>query len=67
MAANIKLSGSLSTSDPKTDPVLIVGQLRHLKEISYQDVACKLQPCVTEEVMELNLEDFYFSNCISAP
>ncbi|KAH3769018.1 probable aminopeptidase NPEPL1 [Dreissena polymorpha] len=49
MAAVLQFTGSLSTSDPKTHPVLIVGQLPHLKLIQYADVSSKLQPRVDED------------------
>lgn len=45
----LKFSGSLSPSDPKEHPVLIVGQPRHLAMITFDDVSCKLQPRVTAE------------------
>ena len=50
MAVNLKFSGTLTPSDPKDHPVLIVGQRKHLANISYDDVSCKLQPRVTAEV-----------------
>ncbi|XP_052819077.1 probable aminopeptidase NPEPL1 [Mya arenaria] len=52
MAANLKFSGNLSTSDPKNNAVLIVGQLKHLKTLKYEHVSCKLQPRVNEETFQ---------------
>lgn len=50
MAAELVFSGSLKASDPQDNAVLIIGQLKHLKQIKYSDVSCKLQPRVNEEV-----------------
>ena len=47
---HIEFRGSLSASDPRKHPVLIVGQLNHLSSINFSDVSCKLQPRVEEEV-----------------
>ena len=46
----LQFRGSLSTSDPRKSPVLIVGQLGHLTSLSFSDVAARLQPRVDEEV-----------------
>lgn len=47
----IQFQGSLSTSDPRKCPVIIVGQLGHLAGLAFSDVAPKLQPRVDEEVL----------------
>ncbi|XP_042240197.1 probable aminopeptidase NPEPL1 isoform X1 [Homarus americanus] len=49
----IRFKGSLSTSDPRKCPVLIIGQLGHLAALSFSDVAGKLQPRVDEEAWTL--------------
>lgn len=47
---NIKFKWGLSASDPEQKPVLFVGQAAHLAALSWQDVRCKLEPKVSEEV-----------------
>ncbi|XP_053694585.1 probable aminopeptidase NPEPL1 [Sabethes cyaneus] len=39
-------------SDPQKIPVLIIGQQRHLNELSYDRIRCKLEPCVSKEVFQ---------------
>ncbi|XP_050671604.1 probable aminopeptidase NPEPL1 isoform X2 [Leptidea sinapis] len=52
---NIKFRWGLTASDPEQSPVLFVGQPAHLKALSWQDVRCKLEPRVTEEVWRRGL------------
>ena len=47
---NIVYSTSLSPCDPAKSGCLIVGQLGHLKQITFSQLATKLSPNVTEEV-----------------
>ncbi|EDW24855.1 GL23157 [Drosophila persimilis] len=49
MATDIRIKASLSASDPQAHPVLIIGQLRHLNLLKFDDLASKLSPRVTEE------------------
>ena len=48
--SKIVFKSGLSTADPVKEPVLIVGQLKHLKVLKFNDIKCKLQPRVTEDV-----------------
>ncbi|XP_017144420.1 probable aminopeptidase NPEPL1 [Drosophila miranda] len=48
MATDIRIKASLSASDPHSHPVLIIGQLRHLNLLKFDDLASKLSPRVTE-------------------
>lgn len=50
MTRCLKFTGKLSQSDPQTSPVRIIGQLRNLNKISYDDVKMKLEPVVTAEM-----------------
>lgn len=59
MAANLVFSGQLSKSDPKEHAVLIIGQLKHLKQIKFSDVACKLEPRVSEETFLAAVEGLH--------
>lgn len=49
MAIDLKFNSSLTKSDPHFKPVLIIGQLKHLNLLKFTDVACKLEPRVTED------------------
>lgn len=51
----IQFRGSLTDSDPRKCPVLIIGQLRHLTALSFTDVALKLKPRVDEEAWNLSV------------
>ncbi|XP_022211559.2 probable aminopeptidase NPEPL1 isoform X1 [Drosophila obscura] len=49
MATDIRINASLSASDPQAHPVLIIGQLRHLNLLKFDNLSSKLCPRVTEE------------------
>lgn len=42
----------LSKSDPQQIPVLILGQVKHLTQLNFQDVKCKLEPRVSKDVFK---------------
>ncbi|XP_055547629.1 probable aminopeptidase NPEPL1 [Wyeomyia smithii] len=42
----------LDPSDPQKMPVLIIGQQRHLSELSFDRIRCKLEPCVSAEIFQ---------------
>ena len=46
----VHFHSGLSTSDPASSPVLVVGQPRHLARVAWQTIACKLQPRVAKEL-----------------
>lgn len=50
----LKYSHSLTTCDPQWNPVLIIGQLKHLKMLSFDVIKCKLEPRVPEEVKDFS-------------
>ena len=50
MGTSIKFNPSLTKSDPNKTPVLIIGQLKHLYALKFEDVSAKLLPRVSEEV-----------------
>lgn len=59
MAAITFNSGPI-VSDPHSHPILIIGQVRHLSLIKFADVKDKLEPRVTEQVIELLIVLFFF-------
>lgn len=48
----VKFSASLSKTDPISVPVLIVGQEKHLSNLPFSAVKCKLEPRVNEQVIK---------------
>ncbi|CAH2056880.1 unnamed protein product, partial [Iphiclides podalirius] len=54
-SVNVKFRWGLTPSDPEQQPVLIVGQAVHLNTLSWQNVRCKLEPRVSEEVWQRGL------------
>ncbi|XP_020813373.1 probable aminopeptidase NPEPL1 isoform X2 [Drosophila serrata] len=49
MATDLKFNASLGSTDPQVHPVLVIGQLRHLNLLKFNDLASKLNQRVTEE------------------
>lgn len=52
MATDIKFNASLTRSDPEVQPVLIIGQLRHLNLLKFSKINTKLEPRVAEETFK---------------
>lgn len=50
MTTNIVFTNVLTKTDPQQVPVLIIGQVKHLTQLKYQDIRAKLEPRVSEEV-----------------
>ncbi|CAH0551586.1 unnamed protein product [Brassicogethes aeneus] len=53
MPTKIVFKSGLSKSDPHRNPVLILGQVKHLTQIKFQDIKCKLEPRVAEETFKV--------------
>ncbi|XP_076035523.1 putative aminopeptidase NPEPL1 granny smith protein [Oratosquilla oratoria] len=51
----LQFSGTLSPTDPRKYPVLVIGQLKHLNTLSFSDVASKLLPRVEEEAWTIGV------------
>jgi len=49
-SAKLQFLGSLTQTDPYIHPVVIIGQLKNLAKIKFNDLKVKLEPRVTEEV-----------------
>ncbi|XP_044746462.1 probable aminopeptidase NPEPL1 [Coccinella septempunctata] len=52
---------TISKSDPRKNPVLIIGQLKHLKLLKFDDIKYKLEPRVSEEVYKTALSGLHSS------
>lgn len=48
----ISFNKTLTTTDPQSHPVLLIGQLRHLSILKFEDVQCKLAPRVNEDIFK---------------
>ncbi|KAJ8926070.1 hypothetical protein NQ315_009925 [Exocentrus adspersus] len=53
MAAKLVFQPTLTKTDPQQTPVLILGQVKHLTQLKFQTVRCKLEPRVTEETFKV--------------
>ncbi|XP_019869524.2 probable aminopeptidase NPEPL1 [Aethina tumida] len=53
MPTKLIFRSGLTKSDPHRNPVLIVGQAKHLSQLKFDDVRAKLEPRVTEEVFRV--------------
>lgn len=58
---------NITTSDPRKNPVLIIGQLRHLKMIKFDEIKRKLEPRVPEDVYKTALNGLHSSLSDSVP
>lgn len=52
---NLIFKSRLTPSDPQQNPVLIIGQLKHLTQLKYEIIHCKLQGRVSEDVYKAAL------------
>lgn len=50
VGVNLVYGTQITDNDPRHHPVLIVGQLKNLNRIKYDDIKCKLGGRVSEEV-----------------
>lgn len=50
MTTRLIYRNALSRSDPLKNPVIIIGQVKHLTQLKYQDIKVKLEPRVNEDV-----------------
>jgi hypothetical protein len=50
---NLVYGTHVTDNDPRLHPVLIVGQLKNLNRIKFDDIKCKLGGRVSEEVLSL--------------
>ncbi|XP_037088413.1 probable aminopeptidase NPEPL1 [Pollicipes pollicipes] len=57
--ATLKYAVGLSAADPDCQPVLVLGQIRHLARLAWDDVKVKLAPRVTEEVWQRAVSELF--------
>ncbi|GAB6024089.1 putative aminopeptidase npepl1 [Chamberlinius hualienensis] len=63
----LRFSSKLSPCDPKTHPVIIIGQLKNLIKVGYSGVQVKLETRVTKEDYELALANLHPAPTDSCP
>lgn len=56
LSTKLSFHGKLSKTDPQKNPVLFIGQVKHLTALKYENIKCKLEPRVSEEVSILVIE-----------
>lgn len=59
MSTQLVFSNVLSRTDPQQNPVLIIGQVKHLTQVKYQDIRIKLEPRVSEEVYKTAISSLH--------
>ncbi|XP_050294719.1 probable aminopeptidase NPEPL1 [Anthonomus grandis grandis] len=57
--AKLVFRSGLSKTDPQLNPVLIVGQLKHLNQLRFTDIRAKLEPRVNEETFKLAVTNLH--------
>ncbi|GFO19629.1 metalloprotease, partial [Plakobranchus ocellatus] len=57
--ATLEFSGTLTPSDPFEKAVLIIGQLKHLAKIKFQNVQCKLGGRVDAETFDASISSLH--------
>ncbi|XP_069113273.1 probable aminopeptidase NPEPL1 [Argopecten irradians] len=67
MSTEIIFSGTLSQTNPETSPVIIVGQVKNLARISFNDVKMKLEPRVDAETFDKAVSGLHPSPTDSCP
>ncbi|KAL5282662.1 NPEPL1 family protein [Megaselia abdita] len=55
----IKFNQTLTVTDPQLKPVLIIGQLKHLNQVKFSNLRCKLDPRVNEEVFNNAIQSLH--------
>lgn len=53
MSTKLIFRSGLTKTDPQQTPVLIIGQVKHLTQLKFQDIKSKLEPRVSEDVFKV--------------
>ncbi|KAK2149672.1 hypothetical protein LSH36_442g01046 [Paralvinella palmiformis] len=64
---SLTFSASLTPSDPKEHPVLIVGQQHNLNKLSYDVIKVKLEPRVSKDIFSVGIASLHPSPTDSCP
>lgn len=57
--SNLVFKSGLTKSDPQKTPVLIIGQVKHLTQLRFNDIKPKLEPRVSEETFKLAVSSLH--------
>lgn len=57
--ANLLFRSGLTQTDPQSNPVLIIGQVKHLTQLRFNDIRPKLEPRVNEETFKLAVSSLH--------
>lgn len=67
MVTKLVFPTGLTITDPQETPVLIVGQVRHLTQLKYQQIKYKLEPRVSEETFKYGVSTLHPSPTDTCP
>lgn len=59
MATKLDFVAGLTITDPQETPVLIIGQVRHLTQLTYEQIKWKLEPRVSEETFKYGVSTLH--------
>ncbi|XP_022653635.1 probable aminopeptidase NPEPL1 isoform X2 [Varroa jacobsoni] len=65
--ATLRVSGTLVVSNPAQTPVVLIGQPRNIAKLTFEQVACKLQPKVSADMFKAAQESLTPSGPDSTP
>lgn len=57
--ANLVFRSGLTQTDPQSNPVVIIGQVKHLTQLRFNDIRPKLEPRVNEETFKLAVSSLH--------
>lgn len=67
MGTKLAFQTGLTVTDPQESPVLIIGQVRHLTQLKYQQIKAKLEPRVSEETFKFGISTLHPSPTDTCP
>ncbi|EFA07320.1 putative aminopeptidase NPEPL1-like Protein [Tribolium castaneum] len=59
MSTKLIFRSGLTKTDPQQTPVLIIGQVKHLTQLKFQDIKSKLEPRVSEDVFKVAVSSLH--------
>jgi probable aminopeptidase NPEPL1 len=59
MSTKLVFHSGLTKTDPHQSPVVIIGQVKHLTQLKFQDIRNKLEPRVTEDVFKVAVSSLH--------
>ncbi|KAJ3648682.1 hypothetical protein Zmor_020465 [Zophobas morio] len=59
MTTKLVFRSGLTKTDPHQNPVVIIGQVKHLSQLKFEDIKNKLEPRVTEDVFKVAVSSLH--------